>query len=154
MHANALTTESTLHWSKGTHTGKVRRTGSVPQQKALALCQAIVARLHPRVRLLLPATDPQRIPTLCPPPHLPLDTECILHLYLIVPMSRTVSIARVGLERAELLAAPRDRLHLREVEREEVLVERVDRAPVRAPGHGRRDELRCDFLHEMCMSNI
>lgn len=69
-----------------------------------------------------------------------------MYLNLIVAVGGTVSLASVCRERAELLAATRDRLHLGEVEREEVVVEGVEWVAVRVLRHGGRDELRGHFL--------
>ena len=128
------------------HTCEVRRTGSVPQEEALAVRKVVVAGLHPRVGLLLPRSTLNADSHVPPAQHIPLDAERVQHLHLVVPVGRPVGLPCVGLERAELLAAPRDRVHLREVEREKVLVQWVERAAVCVPGHGGRDELRGDFL--------
>lgn len=136
----------TFHEKGSMHTRKVRRTGSVPQQEALAIRKAVIARLYPRVCLFLPEQILNTDHPLLRYGTLPLDAERVLHLHLIVSMRRTVGIARVHLERAELLAAPCDRLHLRKVKREEVLVQRIEWAAVCVLGHGGRDELRGDFL--------
>lgn len=76
----------------------------------------------------------------------PLDTECTQDVDAVVPVRRAVRVARVPLERGELGARARDGLHLRELQRAEVPVERVHRVPVCVAWDGRRDELRGDFL--------
>ena len=61
-------------------------------------------------------------------------------------MRRTVRVARVRLKRGELGARSRDGLHLGQLQRAEVRVERVDRAPIRVFGDRGCNEFRGNFL--------
>lgn len=88
--------------------------------------------------------------------HAPLDAERTQDVHAIVPVRRAVRVARVPLERGEFGARARDGLHLRELQRAEVPVERVHRVPVCVAGDGRRDELRGDFLQreKVCKASV
>lgn len=111
---------------------------------------------HPERYRSPPSSTPRsRPPYLIHQPHAlitittryaPLDAERTQDVDTVVPVRRAVRVARVPLERGELGARARDGLHLRELQRAEVPVERVHRVPVCVAGDGRRDQLRGNFL--------